>query len=76
MQQFKTGDNVFHSETGSTGTIDTLYREVNIALIRTDEGLEKARLDDLVKVFAPEPEPEPETKKETLLDKVKGRFSR
>jgi dsDNA-specific endonuclease/ATPase MutS2 len=73
--RIKEGDRVFVATEGEPGTVVTVYPEIHTAIVKTDIGTMKVKLDDLSIIPDTAAEPE-EIKKATLLDKVKGRFSR
>ena len=70
------GDRVYNPETDVFGEVQTVYPEVNIAIVRTYYGCVKMKLDEIVVMSEPETPTEPETKKKTLLEKIKGTFLR
>ena len=73
--RIKEGDRVFITCEEETGTVVTVYPEINTATVKTSFCLMKCKLDDLV--VLPETSDEPtEIKKASLLDKVKSHFSR
>lgn len=75
MNDIKVGDRVFNLVSEHIGIVKSIYQELNTAIIETTVGIEKARLDNLVKAKAKkDPEGDFESKKATLLDRIKARF--
>ena len=72
---FNLGDDVYIGETGESGTISSLYPEVNTAIVKTDNGLTKAKITDLYKVLCSS-EDVIVTKRKSLLDRIKSVFTK
>lgn len=70
------GDRVYNPETDVFGEVQTIYPEVNVAIVKTYYGCVKMKLGDLVVMREPNTPTKSETKKQTLLDKIKGTFLR
>lgn len=72
MKRIREDETVYDVSSDRKGTVLRLYPEINLAVVDFNGSTEKARLEDLV-VMVDEPTAE-DTKKETLLEKIKGRF--
>lgn len=73
MSKFCEGDKVYDITTDQTGVINTVYPEVNMAIVNFNGNVRKVLFDDLAPVYA-EPIIEDDQKRKTLLDKVRGVF--
>ena len=69
------GDKVYIVSSETTGRVQTVYPELQIAIVKTAEGVSKVRVDELVRLSEEAEDPK-EVKKDSLLDKVKGRFKK
>lgn len=68
------GDRVFDVVNMAPVKVIRVYPEVNTAIIETDDGVEKAHIDDLIPMTPENTEPV-EEKKKTLLGRIKAKFS-
>lgn len=69
------GDRVYDTFIKEQGVALRVYPEIEVAVIETRFGVEKAYLDDLV-LLEPENEAPVEEKKKTLLERIKAKISR
>lgn len=77
MRKIDIGDYVYNAQTEEKGYVENIYPELNIAIVKTNSSVEKAKLDDLVVLRVPSEETEePDTKKKNLLERIKGTFLR
>lgn len=72
MSKFCEGDKVYDITTDQTGVINTVYPEVNIAIVNFSGHVRKVSFDDLATVYAEPIDEDP--KRKSLLDKVRGAF--
>ena len=69
------GDRVYDTWIEEQARVIRVYPELEIAIVETRHGVEKAHFSDLV-LMEPENTEPVEEKKKTLLGRIKGVFSR
>lgn len=74
MTQITQGDKVINIHTDEIGEVINTYPEVNTAIVKNVYGTKKVKFEDLI-VLRNVSDSEIENKKQSLLDKVKNKFS-
>jgi hypothetical protein len=65
------GDNVYNLKDNRKGVVQSIYRELNLSIVKFDNSTEKVALDNLVLINQDEKSGENEDKSINLISKVK-----
>lgn len=74
MLNIAPGDKVINIHSEELGEVINTYPEINVAIVKTAHGTFKVKFNDLM-VLRCETDSDVENKKQSLLDKVKSKFS-